>query len=854
MLPQNHRLKAKVYKYLYLNILASLCMIFCHTIFLEDKPIANRCDNVECKKQNSKKKDIRKKVIKKLRYPGYLGTQESISNKLGNIQTLERKEPAQIYMNRVKSVFFTMQKFLYKGTAKNMLFTPKISENTVTLLTPYNNNERNTKNYKDLISIVKFQKVKHEVLIYLTETKHSIDEFWHLVKKFLIDDNNVFTMLKWNEPILCNMGPNATNDNILKLSDQINYSPLLYHGSIDKRYYIDKSIYPINCKYLKSHSITKNNNVCTNLALLDLYGYCHISEIVKKINTCLYSFGNFVSNDCKNFTKLLSNLNEFNKSYVRFANQILSQQILPVHFSIKLAPKLKSDVSNYKALSHLIYNNILQEWAKNLTNARETLLLTKSKYLQKNDGYQCSNKTSVLNYFDKIIQDIDTYNNLMANIYKTKLSNISLYMNKLPIWFPKLISVATIPIKWKIGLSNVIKENIDNSNAECIFKILKTILSELYNNSEHFIAIKLEDLVHSMDTIYKIYSSIINIYEKDFSLRNLLSKKDTYEKLKEFFTLDYKLSLMYIYYNMRKCSNVVDSIDKFLDKLNYHKDEIATLQCLIKNKGSIKNCNIYGNFDIIINLLSKLNISDFNMASLETIMSNISKHLDNKMLYDIIDEYKVCCHSNCLIPDYCNNNNVKELCSECINSQKASNCNSIYNNDIQNAIKECCFNGKIQEIKDGSQFIKYDPCKLGYKSTENQYKWEYPEFRCSLGTNEQKKCYSLLLNNMGSLQTIFKYILENNEGMPDSGETFCSNPKAKLDNLCCNSIRTCGICENFNNELCEISVADLIESRQFYIKNLEDAINKNFLEFLRTKTTTYSKDGFSESSVCTGNK
>lgn len=832
-----------------------LCILSCYTLFLGDESATGKCRYGECKKFNGRKKEIRKKVIKKLQNPSFIDIQEPIKNKLEDIQKFEKKEPSQLFMDKINSVFFSIQSLKHRKGIKKMLPIPETSATVFTTLTPFN--KRNAQGYEELISIVKFQKVKYEVRKYLMKTKYSIDEFWHLVKRLLIDDNDVFEILKLNNRALCNVGSNVSNNQILELSEQINYSPLLYSGNTQAsgwKYHIDSSIRPMDCKYLKSHSISKKNSICVNLTLLDLYGYCHPLKIVKKINTCLHSFRNFTTNNCKGFTKTLSKLNRFNKSYIGLANYILTQQILPAYFSVKLAPKLESKVSNYKILYHLLYNDILQEWTRKVVNAKKTLSLIKNEYSKKSGKYQCHNKIVVLDYFNKITDSINTYENLMSKIDKVKSTNISLYLNKLPIWFPKVISIITLPIRWKIGLSNIIKENIDHGNAECIFKMLNSVLNELHNSSEGYISIRLDDLTYNMEPIYKVYATLINIYEDDFSLKNLLSKNNSYAKLQEFITFDYKLSLMYIYYNIKKCSKAVNSFDKFLEELNYSKNNIAILQCLIKNKGNIKNCNVSGIFDIIINLLSKINTPDFNIANLENVVIKIAKHSGNNKISDIIDEYRVCCQGKCSVPEYCNNNKVKEFCAECLNSQKIEGCNSIYNTDIQNTIKECCFRGEIQQINDISQQEKYDPCKLGYRYIENEYKWEYPELRCSLGTSEQKKCYSLLINNMSNLQTILQYLLKNSDGKFDSGKTFCSNPKEKLDNLCCNSIRMCGICENFDEKLCLTNVLDLINLRQSYWKNLEDISNKTFLEFLKNKIDTYGKNGFAEFSTCNSEK
>lgn len=821
----------------YLHFACILIFLINHMILLGNGEQNSGCNDSNCSDIKERKKKIREKVIKKLQYPGSTAPAKS---KLEEIQSSKKEEPSQIRTEKINNYFSFIQKIIGNKSIKNLLLTPHIIENHHLLSSLPEEDGKATKYPHNIIPRVKFQRTRRALLKYLTQVKHSVDEFWYLVKKLLIDDREVLEVLKWGKTNLCHIEQPIPDEKILQLSNELNYSPLGYNDKMI--YYIDKTISIAGCKHLKQYRISIKNKMCTNLAILSLLGYCRINTLAEKINACISPASELTSPKCKNFSDVLARFEKINKLYVKYANYILINQILPAYFSTKLVYKMSSDISNPKVLYHNLYTHIIEEWLENSINIKESMLS-----LKRERAKDCGMTKDITTYIDEIIKNIDTYVNLSSNIDKTRTQNIAVYMSKLPAEIHKLIQIITLPQKWKFELSVLLYDTLTVNNAECLFKTIKTILSTIYNSSNYFIEIKLEDLIYGLDTTYKIYAFLSELTENNFSLKNLLATENTPAKFEEFFTLDYRLSLLYMNYTMKKCSGSIDTPEKFIENLSYSKNQSAILKCLIKNKGNIIECNNKGIFDAIIYLLSKINIPNFNLGDLTSAISEMSKYSDNERIIDVVKEYHQCCNNRkCSIPQHCDSNEVKKFCKECYDFQQREKCS-----EIEETIKECCFNGEIQQIKDNRTDTGYDPCKLGYKLSEKgEYKWEYPEFRCSVGRQEQKKCYQLLLNTIGGFQILLKYLLQDNEGNFDSGKTFCQNPKGKLAKLCCDSIKICNICQNTNFQLCKLLLKSLIESRKLYEKNLEEIFSKSFLEIIRKKITTYIKNGFSEHFLC----
>jgi hypothetical protein len=263
----------------------------------------------------------------------------------------------------------------------------------------------------------------------------------------------------------------------------------------------------------------------------------------------------------------------------------------------------------------------------------------------------------------------------------------------------------------------------------------------------------------------------------------------------------------------------------------------------LRNFGNLEECDSSESSYFVSKLTENLHIQKPLLQSISLMANEIKSKMMNSPLFEVDEEFQMCCKKGCSIPRKCNDIDVKSFCKPCQNKD----CNTINNPEIENTIKECCNSGIIPNVDSSKQETPpLDPCKLAYKIENGTYKWVYPQLKCNIGTDEQKKCLSLILNtSFAKLSMILDMLLKDSEGNPDEGKSFCQQPKAKLDEVCCNRFKTCSICSALaTSKFCFKTFADFISERDRFIQKLKELTSESFVEFLKGKIIYYSTKGF----------
>ncbi len=835
---------------IFLTLLICICILFPNNS-PNDTNNHTKVNRKKCKGEkcvSDEKKEIRKKIFNKLQAPLQTAPIYPIYSKLQDVEELWKKQEIQINVKNVKLNFEILKKFVDDFNINNLITIPTLPDLSYIIST------QNQKKSTDISTILKLQQLKYDIIQYLTHTKYTIDSFWHMVKKIIFNDPHILITMKQFQNKFCSLPLDLYNKKLLSMSGEINFSPIIIPLKHSQKLALPISIGHYKkisdlyeCKHIEQLNISESNDICTNLLILNNIGTCILNKLNNKIFKCVKSHKKF-TNVCKNYQKLLNKFHENLIHYLNSARFIIHKQILPLYFAAKLSNRLQQKVSDKIVYFHFIYKDVIENWIQLLLDLQTNLPDIKEKVIKVTKHYNCESfNKNIVDYLDSISNELDKYIKISSNLKRLeKLNKMKEYKEYLHNSFTDFLHILTKETNWIKHLTQMVRTNVDKKNALCVFKVVRFVLSEIYNNSKQFYEIGFNDLLFFSNPIYRTYANLVYVEESDFSFKELFNIKNISNKFKEFATLDYKLLLMFSYFNAKKCAGSIDSIDGFLKQSGYSDVQIKTIKCLLNNKGNVRHCQDADSLEWIERLLDIYGISNYSIEEHDSIVRKLDRNLSTKKVYEIFEEYKVCCHRNCVIPDYCNNTDIKNFCRECDNKDKESLCKD--NDKIYDTIKECCFRGIIQNIDANNN--EYDPCKLGYKVINNVFRWEYPEWRCSMGTNEQKKCYNLL-NNIGKLTIILKQLLEDTEGNLDNGKEFCSNPKEKIDRLCCNNIKVCQLCKDINKEyVCHENIPSILVHRRNYENSLRELTNDDFMRSLKKKIKTYYKKGFNVKNSC----
>ncbi|MFN7181869.1 MAG: hypothetical protein ACK4NF_04210 [Planctomycetota bacterium] len=791
------------------------------------------CRDKKC--ETSDKKHIRKKVLEKLVEPFQPPTPEPIFRSLEDVEKFQHEQEFQIDIKKIKSQYSAVQKVMEGFDISNLISLPHLPNTKFLQNGPIND---------DIVTTIKFQRMKYEVIQYLMQSKAILDIFWSIVRNAIFNDERVLTTMKHLKGEFCFLENNFYDKNIVSMTEKINFSPIRIH-----RKHLEKETIRGNKDYfenlLSCHQgsrlkIKESNDICANLLILNNRGRCLLKKISKKLFKCVSSSSQLKSN-CHDFRGLLNSYDKQLTYYLQSARTILQKQLLPLYFAIKLSTKLSRQVLKTDAYLHIIYKNVISEWLHALFNLENGIPFIKKKIGSLKNVNKCNSFVkNASTYLDRISADIRNFRRTFSELEKLKRTNETQYRKYLRDSFPRFLEILTKKIEWTEDLGAIVKKNITKRNSLCVFMVARSMISEINNHSKLMFQMSLNDLIFYLPGPYKIYAYLTNLEQDDFSLKDFLGKEISSKKLRDFALFDYKLALLHLYYNVKKCEESVNGFDEFLRGLGYIEKHIKVIMCLLNKKGDIGHCDEEEELKWTQYIVGKIEPRAYRIENHNSIVKNISGQLASKKIAEIFEEYKVCCEKKCEIPDYCEHSDIINFCKSCNNPADKASC---LDENIQKEIKECCFRGIIQNI-DASTSV-YDPCKFGYKVVNNVFQWEYPELRCSIGTKEQQKCYNLLLNYTGKLGSVLKYLLEDYEGNFDNGKTFCSDAKGKLDRLCCNKINICSLCENIDKyELCVKDIPDIFNLRLLYEKSLRELTSDNFVNFLKRKIKTYGKKGF----------